>query len=258
MTKRRRQSRRISRMVDMKIAYPNNGQAYPSVTPGPFLFSGNSLKQQTGESELAYHLRLQNEIDEITELHGVICQMIDVHNQLAENIDKALPESEKAHEMPSLIGDALMLFADKILQPYITYSIVTLVGMKKPSETRNFSEGEVNTIVSRIVTKFIGEHYIEPENGGPAASSSSKVPSQLEWEMFLRRPIQRLEEYQTALDKIMGFETMTVEGNNDNIKIKVAKIKVQSIIKSIQDRLSIMRPWTKEDFMEMDIYDFTN
>ena len=244
--KRKRQSKRTSRQVDISDAYPRNGKAYPTLTPGPLLFSGNSLKQQRGESDLAYHLRLENEVEELSQLTGVITQMLEVHNHLIESLEKVIPSADNAHGQECLVGDIIMEFGDRVLKPYITYAIVTLAGVKKPSPHLGLSEQESAEFVSRVVQKFIGERYNDlPEFDQP--KNPMQAPSQSEWECFLRRPIQRLEEYEATLSKIISVSCFNDSSNQDNRKVRIAKIKLTAVSKSIQDRLNVIKPFSRDE-----------
>ncbi|KAH9262168.1 hypothetical protein BASA82_000771 [Batrachochytrium salamandrivorans] len=192
-------------------------------------FYSSMLKQQSGESDIAYLIRLETEIEEMTILHSMLRSILVLHCNMLSEL-RAAESFGSLLETPGStlkVGDILLNFAENLRRPYTCYAVAALGSKHTRSDVVDFSDIDHDAFMKIVVQKFVSLSADEP----------SREDS---WQWFIRRALVRLTSYPVFLDSIANpKQRFTKHVDLDNRKVKIAGIKLECIAKSIIEGLSL-------------------
>ncbi|KAJ8329483.1 hypothetical protein QVD99_005572 [Batrachochytrium dendrobatidis] len=220
--KRCRRSNRLSKAIEDKVFKEKE-----SISKAETSLYPENQKRSAGESNIAYIVRLESEIEGLTILQSMARNILTIHSDFITEINSAVQlDGAPGSSKTTKIGDIFLKFSEKIRRPYACFSVVALGPNKTRPDIGEYSDVEHNAFIQIVVQNFI-------------FLSSDALTKGDTWKWFISRPLLRVATYASFLNCICDSECSIQAIDIDNRKVKLAGIRLNCLAKIISGGLSI-------------------
>ena len=193
----------------------------------------DQLKKQTkiqpkaDETEDDFKERIQTEVDELRRLYQVVDNMSAVHGLFLTDLRPWISPGQRKKE--SELGEMFKSFAERLVTPYTTYSVITLIGINEDALLDSDKEGIL--VMREIMKKYAGKRAKTETTGqiGPDVMVWG-------WQWYIEQPLKHISTYSPRLDRIATL-TSTTHLDVDYRKIRLASVKIKSLFQTISEAL---------------------